>query len=185
MKLKLLYALMAVALCTASGNARPKPCTAYVSVSEQDALTSGLKTVGLNKPQLHWYRKHGNKGEYSGVCVLGASERAPLGFPVYVISWSEHLVSGGLHFVDGTGGTKRYYVARGTVSVWRQSADNGQGGFVKVGWVNSTNRTILTSPSASLLKNGLLWIAAQDGTVRKGKRRKKRDDALAARVVPN
>lgn len=97
-------------LCTSPVYAGPKPstpCKAYVIVIEHDEVTVGLSMVGLNKPQLSWFKKHGDKGRYAGVCAWGppgdmqesvaalpsklANGIKP-GLPVYAIIWGEHLV---------------------------------------------------------------------------------------------
>jgi hypothetical protein len=40
-----------------------EPCRAYFTVLEADEVTVGIPMLGLNKPQLGWYKKHGEKGK--------------------------------------------------------------------------------------------------------------------------
>ena len=111
MKAKFLTPIFLVVICAAPGKAGPKPttpCRVYVVIVEHDEVTVGLTMVGLNKPQSSWYKKHGNKGKYAGVCPLnppGNSQEAVQALPsqrpseidpslpVYAIVWGEHLVS--------------------------------------------------------------------------------------------
>jgi hypothetical protein len=213
MRTRFFVALAAAGLCALPGSARPKPsasCRAYVIVMEHDEVTVGLSMIGLNKPQLSWYKKHGDKGKYAGVCPLnppGSGQQAvdalplnpPKGMnsalPTYAIVWGEHLVSqpytygyttgqhstgtyngtitddsGNTANVHGTttttvpvqhnqSGVKRYYVADGILLIWKSSANGGKGDFVSIRPLHNQNRTILTSASTSLLKDGFEQIA--------------------------
>lgn len=97
----------------AQGKANPTPpCKAYFTVLERDEVTVGLPMLGLNEPQLSWYKKHGNSGKFAGICYwdltgdkksqLSLAEfmskeksgalQAPNG-PFYVITWGESLVA--------------------------------------------------------------------------------------------
>jgi hypothetical protein len=211
---KLVGSLVLISLCALPGGAAPKPsvpCKAYVIVIEQDELTVGLTMVGLNKPQLSWYKKHGDKGKYAGICPLNpagdtqeAIEALPSqppnrmnpALPVYAIVWGEHLVSqpytytyttheqangtvsgtatdnnGNTTEVQGsttttvpvehqTSGVKHYFVADGFLAVWNPSSNKGKGSFVPARPLHNHNRTIFTSASTSLLKDGLEQISS-------------------------
>jgi hypothetical protein len=101
--------LTCLAVCIGVVAARAKlnpPCKAYVLVVEQDGITTGLAMAGLNKPQWNWYRKHGEKGKYMGICVLNPQPQETLEYffshfpsgadrtlPLYAIFWGERLVS--------------------------------------------------------------------------------------------
>jgi hypothetical protein len=93
--------------------AKPAPCKAYFTVLETDEVTVGLPMLGLNKPQLNWYKKHGNEAKFAGICYwdltggnktqLSLAEfiskeksgavQAPADAPFYVITWGESLVT--------------------------------------------------------------------------------------------
>ena len=97
-----------------SGFAQPQKssCSSYFTVLETDEVTVGLPMLGLNKPQLSWYEKHGNSGKYAGICYFDvtAGKRSQLSMPeflseekagtiempeapFYVITWGESLVT--------------------------------------------------------------------------------------------
>jgi hypothetical protein len=96
MKLKLVViAALATASLSRSALAKPKPsapCRVYFLAVEQDEITVGLSMEGLNKPQEHWYRKHGDRDKWAGVC-FAKTANVPVGATLYLISWGEHLVS--------------------------------------------------------------------------------------------
>jgi len=99
--------------------------------------------------------------------------------PLYIITWGESLVSqpyshtyqtqetSQVNVTDQNGntssgtvtvpvththsGTKRYYVAAGTLQRW----DKKTQAFIPVGPLHNHNRTVFTSASTSLLKDGL------------------------------
>jgi hypothetical protein len=88
---------------------KPRPCRAYFTVLETDEVTVGLPMLGLNKPQLSWYQKNGNKGKFAGICYLDLGRMSVDDFisreksgaihgpdvapnvPIYVIAWGEQL----------------------------------------------------------------------------------------------
>jgi hypothetical protein len=185
------------------------PCKAYFTVLEADEVTVGLPMLGLNKPQLSWFKKHGEDGRYSGICYwylegdksqvslaeflnqekVGAT-RLPSA-PLYIITWGESLVtqtysdsyqaheqstvkvtdengntSSGTITVPVTrsySGTKRYYVATGILQRWDSTTQE----IVPVAPLHNHNRTIFTSASTSLLKDGL--EAVMKAEARQGK----------------
>jgi hypothetical protein len=163
-----------VCAATVAGLAKPKPkppCKVYVVVEEQDMLTDALPMDGLNKPQHDWYKKHGEQGEYAGVCVVGweyqetrenffkhNSLPTPGSAPVYAVLWSAKLVNS---LYEGT--TRQNYVASGRLEVFDPTANQGKGDFVPIGPLHNTNRWRFTSSSVSLLKAGLEWIAGREG----------------------
>lgn len=59
-------------------------------------------------------------------------------------------------------GVKHYYVADGFLELWNSSAKAGEGAFVPIRPLHNHNRTILTSASTSILKDGLEQIAERE-----------------------
>jgi hypothetical protein len=149
------------------------PCKAFFIAVEQDEITVNLKMVGLNKKQSDWYKKNGNQKEFTGICLANindSGERVPLesgseeynsrivgSAPLYLIAWEEHPV-----FVPDKEGGHYSYSANGTLSRWDGTKPNG-GNLVPVGPVHSTNRTILSSSSISLLKDATKEIRHKEG----------------------
>jgi|SRR5215469_16228289 len=109
------FALLIVFSCAPHGSSQqkskpPSPCRAYFTVIEADEVTVGLPMVGLNRPQLSWYQKHGNDGKLAGICywdVTGHGSQISLAAflddekasriqlpdgPIYAIAWGESLV---------------------------------------------------------------------------------------------
>jgi hypothetical protein len=108
--------------------------------------------------------------------------------PLYVITWGESLVSqpysgsyqtqeqGTVNVTDQNGntssgnvtvpvthtysGTKRYYVAEGIHQRWDSKTQK----FVPVSPLHNHNRTIFTSASTSLLKDGLAAVDKAEAT---------------------
>jgi hypothetical protein len=129
--------------------------------------------VGLNKQQSDWYQKEGDQKEFAGVCFVNASasgDRVPLesisedyinrivgASPLYEITWEQHLV-----FVPDKNGGHYAYSSNGTLSRWDDTKPDG-GTFVPVGPAHNTNRTILSSPSVSLLKDVIKQIRHKEG----------------------
>jgi hypothetical protein len=181
-------------------------CRAYFTVLEADEVTVGLPMLGLNKPQLGWYKKHAEKGKLAGICYwdLNKGNKSQISFveflneeksgairlpeaPLYVITWGESLVaqpySGSyqtqeespVHVADENGnsangtvsvpithtysGTKRYYVAQGLLQRW----DGKTQKLVPVSPLHNHNRTVFTSASTSLLKDGLDAVNKSEG----------------------
>jgi len=172
-------------------------CRAYFTVLEADEVTVGLPMLGLNKPQLSWFKKHGEDRRYAGICYwdlggdksqvslaefLSQEKVGAIGFPnvpVYIITWGESLViqpysysyqaheKSNVKVTDENGntssgtitvpvtrsesGTKRYYVATGILQRWDSTTQK----IVPVAPLHNHNRTIFTSASTSLLKDGL------------------------------
>ena len=186
--------------CTcAQAKSKPAaPCRAYFTVLETDEVTVGLPMLGLNKPQLSWYEKHGNTGKFAGICYwdLTSGNRSQLSLaeflseeksgalqepdgPLYVITWGESLVTkpyvgsyqtqeeSQVNVTDENGntstgtatvpvthtysGTKRYYVADGILQRW----DRKRQTLIPVSPMHNHNRTVFTSASTSLMKDGL------------------------------
>lgn len=69
--------------------------------------------------------------------------------PLYLIAWEEHRV-----FVPDEKGGHYAWSASGVLNRW----DYGKKDFIPVMPLHNTNRTILTSSSTSLLKDGLKEI---------------------------
>lgn len=198
----LLASLVMAAQTTPSGQS----CRTYFTVLETDEVTVGIPMLGLNKPQLSWYKKHGEKGKVAGICYwdLNRHGKQQISFaeflseeksgaikapkaPLYVITWGESLVtepySGSyqtqeqsqVQVADENGntssgtittpvnheysGTKRYYVAEGVLQRW----DSGTEKLIPVLPLHNHNRTVFTSASTSLLKNGLDAIVNTEG----------------------
>lgn len=184
--------------CAQSKSQPATPCRAYFTVLETDEVTVGLPMLGLNKPQLSWYEKHGDKGKSAGICYLDltAGNKSQLSLaefvsqeksgalkepdaPLYVITWGEALVTkpyvgtyqtqeqSQVNVTDQNGntssgtvttpvthtysGTKRYYVADGVLQRWDVNTQS----LIPVLPMHNHNRTIFTSASTSLLKDGL------------------------------
>jgi hypothetical protein len=137
-----------------------KACKTYFIVTEKDETTVNLNMIGLNEPQGKWYKKHA--GEFPSICLVngdasgkrvtvdGASESyigSVVGdAPLYSIAWEEHKV-----FVPDDNGGHYAWSANGILSRWDQTKQD----FVALAPIHSTNRTIFTSSSTSLLKDGL------------------------------
>ncbi|MBV9343191.1 MAG: hypothetical protein JO159_20170, partial [Acidobacteria bacterium] len=161
-------------------------------------MTVGLPMLGLNKPQLSWYKKHGGNDHFAGICYwdLNQGDKSQISFaeflnqeksgsirlpdaPLYVITWGESLVtqpySGSyqtqeesqVSITDENGntssgtvtgpvthsysGTKHYYVAQGILQRWDVKTQK----LIPVLPLHNHNRTVFTSASTSLLKDGL------------------------------
>jgi len=198
---------------SAFAQSQPKPtapCKVYFTVLETDEVTVGLPMLGLNKPQRDWYKKHGNRGEFAGICYWSEtddgsqvslakfvndekSKRIEMpDAPLYLVSYGESLVSekyqgtyqtqeqSQVSVTDESGnvssatvttpvthsysGTKRYYNAGGTLSVWDANTEK----YIPIAPLHNHNRTVLTSASTSLLKDGL--SAIERATVKSGNR---------------
>jgi hypothetical protein len=74
-------------------NEQPAPCIVYFSVVENDEGSVHLSVLGMNNPQSSWYKKHGDRNKYEGICYLGDEARAPAEAPLYAIVWGEHFVT--------------------------------------------------------------------------------------------
>ena len=74
-------------------NEKPAPCIVYFSVVENDEVSARLPVLGMNKPQTSWYKMHGDRDKYAGICYVEDGARAPAEAPLYAIVWGEHLVS--------------------------------------------------------------------------------------------
>lgn len=151
-------------------------CKVFFVAVEHDEQTSNLNMVGLNKEQQDWYRKHGGK-EAPGICLVNGTEKgqrvtaetvdenfvakAVGSAPLYSIAWEEHLV-----YVPDDSGGHRAYVANGILSIWTASAKGGEGDFVALAPIHNKNRTILSSTSVSLLKDGLAEIQKRSALIR-------------------
>jgi hypothetical protein len=59
-------------------------------------------------------------------------------------------------------GVKRYYLADGFLAFWDSSAQQGKGAFVPIQPLHNHNRTVFTSASTSLLKDGVEEIAERE-----------------------
>lgn len=190
-------AVLSVLACTTWANAKPKsqaPCEVYFVAAEKDGLTVNLQMFGLNKPQMKWYKKHGDRKSFAGICYAANGDQIKDGAPVYAIMWGEHLVrepymysyttrqqvtsdttgrvtddDGNTSHVEATttssvpvthasSGTKRFYVADGVLALFDPKGRGGKGGYVLVAPLHNHNRTVVTSPSVSLLKDALAAI---------------------------
>ena len=148
--------------------ARPKQsniCKVYFTVVEHDEQTSNLNMVGLTAPQKSWWEKHGPK-DSPGLCFISGNasgervttesadetyiEKTVGSAPLYSISWEEHRL-----FVPDDNGGHYAWSAQGIISIYDATADNGKGDLVAVAPVHNTNRTILSSSGASLLKDAI------------------------------
>jgi hypothetical protein len=141
-------------------------CKAYFIVTEQDAATVNLAMIGLNEVQQKWYNKEG--GEFPGLCVVNGNatgRRIPLDSgsetyinsvvgkaPLYSIAWEEHK-----DFVPDDSGGHYAWSANGILSRWNYETSD----FVAIGPIHNENKTILSSSSTSLLKDGLKLIEEQ------------------------
>ena len=141
-------------------------CKAYFIVTEQDTVTVNLAMVGLNEPQKKWYEKSG--GEFPGICLVNgdaSGKRVTLdngsesyissvvgSSPLYSITWEEHKV-----YVPDDSGGHYAWSANGILSRWSYEKND----FVAIGPIHSKNKTIFTSSSTSLLKDGLKQIEEQ------------------------
>jgi hypothetical protein len=146
-------------------------CKVYFMVVEHDEETSNLNMVGLNHPQRDWYEKHGAK-DAPGLCLVNGNaagarvtvENVDENFvqktvgnaQLYSIAWEEHR-----ELVPDTNGGHYAYKATGILSRWTPGTTGTDGDFVPISPVHNTNRTILSSSSASLLKDALQEIARQ------------------------
>lgn len=74
-------------------NEQPTPCIVYFSVVENDEVSVHLSVLGMNKPQISWYKKHGDRDKYAAICYVEDGARAPAEAPLYAIVWGEHLAS--------------------------------------------------------------------------------------------
>ncbi len=149
-----------------------KPCKVYFTVIEHDEQTSNLNMIGLNGPQREWFAKHGAK-EAPNICLVNGNatgqrvtvETGDEGYiqktvgelPFYSISWEEHRV-----FVPDHDGGHMAYTASGILSIWKKSANAGNGDFVPISPIHSTNHTIFSSSSTSLLKDALKEIRTRN-----------------------
>lgn len=144
-------------------------CKAYFVVAEQDTVTVNLPLIGLNDKQADWYHKHG--GEFPALCLVNADSSGKrivakdspafdsyldsvVGTaPLYMIAWEEHRV-----FVPDNSGGHYAWSASGVLSSW----DSSKKDFAPLFPLHNTNRTIFTSSSVSLLKDGLREIAERE-----------------------
>lgn len=160
-------AVLAILICPSIVFANKRPtnesCKVYFVVAEKDANTVDLNMVGLNGPQEKWYKKHG--GEFPSLCLVNgdaSGKRVTLDeaseayvssvvgtSPLYLIAWEEHKV-----FVPDDNGGHYSWSANGILSRWDESKKD----FVPLAPIHSTNRTIFSSSSTSLLKDGLKEI---------------------------
>jgi hypothetical protein len=168
MKPTALAILIFVTATSTLANKKPSnaDCKAYFIVVEQDAITVNLKMLGFNGPQQSWYSKHG--GEFPGLCPVNGDatgKRVTLdqaseqyvdsivgSAPLYEIGWEEHK-----EFVPDNNGGHYAFQSNGVLSRW----DNAKQDFIPVAPIHNTNRTILSSSSTSLLKDGLKAIQSQ------------------------
>jgi len=74
-------------------NEQPTPCIVYFSVVENDEVSVRRSLLGMNNPQSSWYKKHGERDKYAGICYVADGARAPAEAPLYAIVWGEHLVT--------------------------------------------------------------------------------------------
>ena len=74
-------------------NQQLTPCIVYFSVVENDEVSVRHSVLGMNKPQTSWYKMHGDRDKYAGICYVEDGARAPAEAPLYAIVWGEHLVS--------------------------------------------------------------------------------------------
>jgi len=86
-------AVLLLAVGKIEANEQPTPCIVYFSVVENDEVSVHLSVLGMNKPQTSWYKKHGDRDKYAGICYVEDGTRAPAEAPLYAIVWGEHLVS--------------------------------------------------------------------------------------------
>ena len=95
MNLKAIGRLAALLLAVGKieANEQPTPCVVYFSVIENDEVSVHPSVLGMNKPQTSWYKKHGDRDKYAGICYVGDGTSAPAEAPLYAIVWGEHLVS--------------------------------------------------------------------------------------------
>jgi hypothetical protein len=167
---RLVVVLLSLSAAAAETRASKHPnssCAAYFVVAEKDSTTVNLNMLGLSEPQQKWYKKHG--GEFPSLCLVNgdasgkrvtqdeASEaymNSVVGdAPLFLIAWEEHKV-----FVPDDNGGHYAWSANGTLSRW----DKIKQDFVAVAPIHSTNRTIFTSASTSLLKDGLKEIESRN-----------------------
>lgn len=123
--------LTPIAFAQGQADAKPAPCKAYFTVLETDEVTVGLPMLGLNKPQLSWYKKHGNEGKFTAICywdlTAGSGSQLSLAEFVskeksgaiqepdatfYVITWGESLI------------TQPYVGSRRTETVTEDNSNN-------------------------------------------------------------
>jgi len=139
-----------------------------VVVERDKEVTVNLAMIGLNRTQSKWYKDHG--GEYPDLCLVngdGSGNRVALdsasesyidsivgNAPVYSIAWEEHR-----RFVPDDNGGHYAWSSNGILSRW----DDSKKDFVPVTPIHNTNRTILSSSSTSLLKDGLREIESRIG----------------------
>jgi hypothetical protein len=142
----------------------PPRCTSYLLLIEQDNQTSSRRMTGPIQPQADWFKHHGNRGLFAGVCLFNPGDDANRkqlksdtellryradptlgGHPLFVLTWEEHLVARrGL--VEG----HNVAACSGTVSTI-----NPDGTLHPVGKVANDNKTAFQSPSVSMLKQAL------------------------------
>jgi hypothetical protein len=167
---KLILCAPVFAMLASPGAAKKHPptnsCNAYFIVTEQDAVTVNLPMIGLNEAQQKWYDKKG--GQFPGLCLVngnGTGGRIPLDSgnetyinsvvgkaPLYSIAWEEHK-----EFVPDDSGGHYAWSANGILSRWNYDLKD----FVAIGPVHNENKTILSSSSTSMLKDGLKEIEGQ------------------------
>lgn len=167
---KLTFGALALFLLASSAIAKKHPptnsCKAYFVVTEQDEVTVNLPMTGLNEAQQKWYDKEG--GEFPGVCLVNGDatgRRVPVDSasesyvesivgkaPLFSISWEEHKV-----FIPDDNGGHYAWSANGILSRWSDEKND----FVAIGPIHNKNKTIFSSSSTSLLKDGLKQIEEQ------------------------
>jgi hypothetical protein len=89
-------AAVIVFACGARAPAKQKPlapCKVYFVAAEKDGVTANMQMFGLNKPQMNWYKKHGDRKSFAGICYVTNADQIKDGAPVYAIMWGEHLVT--------------------------------------------------------------------------------------------
>ena len=112
----MLCGFIAILTGNSSAYAQTKPksgaeCRAYFTTLETDEVTVGVPMLGMTKPQREWYDKHGDKGEFAGICywdprgdesqialakVMGDEKLNKIEMPdapLYLIGWGESLKS--------------------------------------------------------------------------------------------
>jgi hypothetical protein len=154
--LAILVVALAAALPGGSVWAKPKPpvpCKVYFTSIEKDSITRGTDLEWLNKPQAKWYEKHGDRGEFAGICFLPSDkwDALPVGVPVYVIRWGQILVT-----APRRGTT---YRANALIAVFNLQKKK----FVPVDTASSTSDDFsFGSVTVRLLKHSLARIATRE-----------------------
>lgn len=187
---RLLVCCLAIAFVTQAKTKTPGACKVYFTAVENDEITVGLTMVGLNKPQASWYKKHGDRDKFSGICFVKSVSDAPASVPLYAVVWGEHLASRPYTYhyqtneqVSGTvtdsngdtstvqtnvpvehteSGESRFYVADGWLATWDRTANAANGAYTPIAPLHNHNTTKFTSASTSLLKDAMEQIAQRE-----------------------